>query len=165
MLATNEELPRKVAQHDRQIAVLFDQVRKMLARTPTGSVQVCPHRCPVWDQMSSRAQDQIRQCKGYSDLSLYLDGNSVDRGGAVVPLPDGFESGFGKPWVTCPGRQIFNRAIAVNNSIQKNCALDPVRLRRCRIGWFRKRDQMGGSVRLYREASRIRSWTSNSGKW
>ena len=31
MLATNEELARKVAQHDRQIAVLFDQVQKMLA--------------------------------------------------------------------------------------------------------------------------------------
>jgi hypothetical protein len=35
MLATNEELARKVAQHDRQIAVLFDQVQKMLAPTPT----------------------------------------------------------------------------------------------------------------------------------
>jgi hypothetical protein len=35
MLATNEELARKVAQHDRQIAVLFDQVQKMLAPVPT----------------------------------------------------------------------------------------------------------------------------------
>jgi hypothetical protein len=35
MLATNEELARKVAQHDRQIAVLFDQVQKMLASPPT----------------------------------------------------------------------------------------------------------------------------------
>jgi hypothetical protein len=34
MLATNEELARKVAQHDRQIAVLFDQVQKMLAPVP-----------------------------------------------------------------------------------------------------------------------------------
>jgi hypothetical protein len=34
MLATNEELARKVAQHDRQIAVLFDHVQKMLARAP-----------------------------------------------------------------------------------------------------------------------------------
>ena len=30
MLATNEELARKVAQHDRQIAVLFDEVKKLL---------------------------------------------------------------------------------------------------------------------------------------
>jgi hypothetical protein len=30
MLATNEELARKVAQHDRQIAVLFKQVGKLL---------------------------------------------------------------------------------------------------------------------------------------
>jgi hypothetical protein len=34
MLATNEELARKVAQHDRQITVLFDQVQKMLAAPP-----------------------------------------------------------------------------------------------------------------------------------
>jgi hypothetical protein len=34
MLATNEELARKVAQQDRQIAVLFDQVQKMLAPVP-----------------------------------------------------------------------------------------------------------------------------------
>lgn len=34
MLATNEELARKVAQHDRQIAVLFDHVQKMLAPAP-----------------------------------------------------------------------------------------------------------------------------------
>lgn len=31
MLATNEELARKVGQHDRQIAVLFDHVGKLLA--------------------------------------------------------------------------------------------------------------------------------------
>ena len=30
MLASNEELARKVAQHDRQIAVLFDEVKKLL---------------------------------------------------------------------------------------------------------------------------------------
>src|ERR1700719_4263496 len=35
MLATNEELARKVSQHDRQIAVLFDHVQKMLAPAPT----------------------------------------------------------------------------------------------------------------------------------
>jgi hypothetical protein len=33
-LATNEELARKVTQHDRQIAVLFDHVQKMLAPAP-----------------------------------------------------------------------------------------------------------------------------------
>jgi hypothetical protein len=43
MLATNEELARKVAQHDRQIAVPFDQVQKMLApvrrrRTPSATL-------------------------------------------------------------------------------------------------------------------------------
>lgn len=31
VLATNEDLARKVAQHDRQIAVLFDTVEKLLA--------------------------------------------------------------------------------------------------------------------------------------
>ena len=30
VLATNEELARKVAQHDHQIAVLFDEVQKLL---------------------------------------------------------------------------------------------------------------------------------------
>lgn len=34
VLATNEELARKVAQHDRQIAVLFEHVQKMLAPAP-----------------------------------------------------------------------------------------------------------------------------------
>ena len=34
VLATNEELARKVSQHDRQIAVLFEQVQKMLAPVP-----------------------------------------------------------------------------------------------------------------------------------
>jgi hypothetical protein len=34
MLATNEELARKVAEHDRQIAVLFNHVQKMLAPAP-----------------------------------------------------------------------------------------------------------------------------------
>lgn len=34
ILATNQELARKVAQHDRQIAVLFEHVQKMLAPTP-----------------------------------------------------------------------------------------------------------------------------------
>jgi hypothetical protein len=34
VLATNEELARKVAQHDRQIAVLFEHVQKMLAPVP-----------------------------------------------------------------------------------------------------------------------------------
>jgi hypothetical protein len=53
--------------------------------------------------MSSGAYNRIRQCEGHLDLSLYLDGNSVDRGRAEAPLPDGFESGFGEPWVTCPG--------------------------------------------------------------
>ena len=43
MLATNEELARKVAQHDRQIAVLFDNLEKLLAppakrRSPIGYV-------------------------------------------------------------------------------------------------------------------------------
>jgi hypothetical protein len=33
-LATNEDLARKVAQHDRQIAVLFEHVQKMLAPAP-----------------------------------------------------------------------------------------------------------------------------------
>jgi hypothetical protein len=31
ILATNDDLARKVAQHDQQITVLFDHVRKMLA--------------------------------------------------------------------------------------------------------------------------------------
>lgn len=31
MLATNEDLSRKIAQHDRQIAILFDHVGKLLA--------------------------------------------------------------------------------------------------------------------------------------
>jgi len=35
MLATNEELARKVAQHDRQIAVRFDGLRKLLAPPAT----------------------------------------------------------------------------------------------------------------------------------
>lgn len=34
VLASNEELARKVAQHDRQIAILFDHVQKMLAPPP-----------------------------------------------------------------------------------------------------------------------------------
>ena len=34
LLATNEDLARKVAQHDRQIAVLFEHVRNMLAPVP-----------------------------------------------------------------------------------------------------------------------------------
>lgn len=34
MLATNEELARKVGQHDRQIAVLFEQVQKILSPPP-----------------------------------------------------------------------------------------------------------------------------------
>ena len=34
LLAGNEELARKVAQHDRQIAVLFEHVQKMLAPEP-----------------------------------------------------------------------------------------------------------------------------------
>lgn len=34
LLAGNEELARKVAQHDRQIAILFDHVEKMLAPMP-----------------------------------------------------------------------------------------------------------------------------------
>jgi hypothetical protein len=34
LLATNTELARKVAQHDQQIAVLFEHVRKMLAPMP-----------------------------------------------------------------------------------------------------------------------------------
>jgi hypothetical protein len=34
ILATNEELARMVAQHDRQIAVLFENVQKMLAPAP-----------------------------------------------------------------------------------------------------------------------------------
>ncbi|HUO06556.1 MAG TPA: ORF6N domain-containing protein [Candidatus Binataceae bacterium] len=38
MLATNRELARKVAQHDRQIAVLFDEVRKLLAPVPRPSL-------------------------------------------------------------------------------------------------------------------------------
>ena len=39
VLATNDELARKVAQHDRQISVLFEQVQKMLA-----PVQVKKHQ-------------------------------------------------------------------------------------------------------------------------
>jgi anti-sigma factor RsiW len=35
LLATNEELARKVAQHDRQIAVLFDNLEKLLAPPAT----------------------------------------------------------------------------------------------------------------------------------
>src|SRR5260370_23339314 len=34
LLATNEDLARKVAQHDRQIAVLFEHVQDMLAPVP-----------------------------------------------------------------------------------------------------------------------------------
>lgn len=34
VLATNEELARKVAQHDREIAVLFEHVQNMLAPVP-----------------------------------------------------------------------------------------------------------------------------------
>ena len=34
ILATHEDLARKVAQHDRQITVLFDQVQKLLAPPP-----------------------------------------------------------------------------------------------------------------------------------
>lgn len=34
VLATNEDLARKVAQHDRQIAVLFEHVQKMLTPPP-----------------------------------------------------------------------------------------------------------------------------------
>jgi hypothetical protein len=34
VLATNEDLARRVAQHDRQIAVLFEHVQKMLAAAP-----------------------------------------------------------------------------------------------------------------------------------
>ena len=34
LLATNEELARKVARHDRQIAVLFEHVENMLAPVP-----------------------------------------------------------------------------------------------------------------------------------
>jgi ORF6N domain len=34
ILATNEDLARKVAQHDRQIAVLFDQVKHLLEPPP-----------------------------------------------------------------------------------------------------------------------------------
>ncbi len=34
ILAANEDLARRVAQHDRQIAVLFEQVQRMLAPTP-----------------------------------------------------------------------------------------------------------------------------------
>jgi hypothetical protein len=34
VLATNEDLARKVAQHDRQIAVLFQHVQKLLAPAP-----------------------------------------------------------------------------------------------------------------------------------
>ncbi len=34
VLATNEELARKVAQHDRQIALLFEHLQKMLAPPP-----------------------------------------------------------------------------------------------------------------------------------
>lgn len=34
VLATNEDLARKVAQHDRQIAVHFEHVQKLLAPAP-----------------------------------------------------------------------------------------------------------------------------------
>ena len=34
ILATNEEIARKVSQHDRQIAVLFEHIQKMLAPAP-----------------------------------------------------------------------------------------------------------------------------------
>ena len=34
ILATHEDLARKVAQHDRQIAVLFDQVKHLLEPPP-----------------------------------------------------------------------------------------------------------------------------------
>jgi hypothetical protein len=32
MLASNEELSRKIVQHDRQIAALFEHVKKLLER-------------------------------------------------------------------------------------------------------------------------------------
>ena len=35
VLASNEDLARKVAQHDRQITVLFEHVQKILAPAPT----------------------------------------------------------------------------------------------------------------------------------
>ena len=35
VLATSEELSRRVAQHDRQIAVLFDHVQRILAPVPS----------------------------------------------------------------------------------------------------------------------------------
>jgi len=34
MLATNEDLARKVARHDREIAVLFEHVQRLLAPAP-----------------------------------------------------------------------------------------------------------------------------------
>ena len=34
VLATNEELARKVAQHDRQIGVLFENLQKLLTPAP-----------------------------------------------------------------------------------------------------------------------------------
>lgn len=43
VLATNEDLARKVAQHDRQIEVLFEHVQKLLAPAPN-SLTACPIR-------------------------------------------------------------------------------------------------------------------------
>ena len=63
MLATNEELARKVAQHDRQIAVLFEHVQKLLEppepkkKRPIGLYpsegrlrRTGPHPLPLLDQ-------------------------------------------------------------------------------------------------------------------
>ncbi len=40
VLATNEELARRVAQHDRQIGVLFENLQKLLAPAPVKKKQI-----------------------------------------------------------------------------------------------------------------------------
>ena len=40
VLASNEELARKVAQHDQEIGILFEHVENMLAPTPGKTKQI-----------------------------------------------------------------------------------------------------------------------------
>ena len=55
------------------------------------------------EEANSRTHNRVRECESYFDLSLYLDGDSVDRRGTVAPVPDGFEGGFDEPRVTRSG--------------------------------------------------------------
>ena len=49
ILATNEDLARNVARHDRQIAVLFEHVQKMLARAPVKKNPIGLFRRRIYD--------------------------------------------------------------------------------------------------------------------